>query len=64
MQELIARKSLLQGASLSAEKVKGDICPECPFKKAICAFMLKIWLADPAMVFICPGMRAWVAKSN
>ncbi len=57
-------QGLMLGAGLTAEKVKAEICPECPFKTSICEWRMKLWLDDPDLAFVCKGMRAWVTKSN
>lgn len=57
-------KGLTLGAELPAQKVYEEICPECPFKMGFCEWRMKLTLAKPELVFVCPGMRAWVRKSN
>ena len=58
-------QGLMLGAGLTREKVKAEICPECPFKTSYCEWMLEEVLLDkPNLAFVCKGMRAWVTKSN
>jgi hypothetical protein len=66
MEQVIAKKSLTLGvgAELSPEKVAADICPDCSSSSSYCQFRLKIWLSNPELAFVCPGMRTWVTKSN
>ncbi len=61
----VEMKGLLLGLGLTVEKVKGEICPECPFKTPFCQWLQeKVWLPDSGVSFVCPGMRVWVTKSN
>jgi hypothetical protein len=60
----VEMKGLTLGAELGPEVVSREICPECPFKTGFCEWRMKLTLANPELVFVCPGMRAWVRKSN
>ena len=60
----VEMKGLTLGAELPAQKVYEEICPECPFKTGYCEFRMKLPLAKPELAFVCPGMRAWVSRSN
>jgi len=57
-------KGLLLGMELPAQKVYEEICPECPFKTGFCEWKMKLTLANPELLFVCKGMRAWVTRSN
>lgn len=58
-------QGLIIGADLPVEKVKAEICPECPFKTPLCQWLQKeVWLPDSRVGVVCPGIRAWVTKSN
>ena len=60
----VEMKGLTLGTELPAQRVYEEICPECPFKTSYCEFRMSLSLAHPELVFVCPGMRAWVTKSN
>ncbi len=60
----VKMKGLTLGTEWPAQKVYEEICPECPFKTSYCEFRMKLWLDKPDLAFVCPGMRAWVTKSN
>ena len=60
----VEMKGLTLGAELPAQKVYDEICPECPFKTGYCVFRMSLSLAHPELRFVCPGMRAWVRRSN
>ena len=60
----VEMKGLTLGTEWPAQKVYEEICPECPFKTSYCEFRMSLSLAHPELVFVCPGMRAWVTKSN
>jgi len=58
---------LTQGANLPLERVRNELCPECPFKTPFCEFMLRIHmdeLESKGITFVCKGMRHWTTKSN
>jgi hypothetical protein len=57
---------LMQGADIPLQKVKEEICPECPYRIPICDFLLKIHeeMVNKGARFVCKGMRYWVTKSN
>lgn len=62
---MLEMKRLLSGLKgLSHEKVKAEICPQCPFRSGICDFMMELALNDVNIRFACRGMRAWVTGSN
>ena len=60
----VEMKGLTLGAELPPQKVHDEICPECPFKTAYCEFRMSLSVAHPELVFVCPGMRAYVRRSN
>ncbi len=60
----IEMKRLLLVAELPIQRVHEEICPECSFKTSYCEWRIKLTLADPRLVFVCRGMRAWVDKQN
>jgi len=60
----VEMKGLTLGVELGPEGVSEDICPECPFKTSYCVFRMSLWLDKPDLAFVCPGMRAWVRRSN
>ncbi|MBA7690073.1 hypothetical protein ES703_98596 [subsurface metagenome] len=54
----VEKSGLVLGAGLGPEMVSKEICPECPFKTGYCVFRMSLSLANPELVFVCPGMRA------
>jgi len=60
----VEMKGLTLGVELSLEMVRREICPECRFETGYCKLRMSLSLDHPELVFVCPGMRAWVAKSN
>ncbi len=60
----VEMKGLTLGVELSLAIVSRDICPECRFETGYCKLRMSMSLAHPELVFVCPGMRAWVARSN
>lgn len=57
-------KGLTLGVELPPRKVYEEICPGCPYKTGYCVFRMSLSLAHPELHFVCPGMRAWIRKSN
>jgi hypothetical protein len=60
----VEMQGLTLGVELGPEVVSREICPECPFRTGYCKFRMKLSLANPELVFVCKGMKAWVRQSN